>query len=79
MRKGTCGKCQTKNIELCNGLCCDCTKALDQWLGGEPCHGNNGRQAKPKQPSMSFKLGDMISDELAAENELENLRVAGRR
>lgn len=63
-RKAKCGKCQTPNVEVCNGLCADCQQALDAWQYGS-------------RTPMQFKLGDVLEDDLAAENELAGLRAAG--
>lgn len=62
--KAKCGKCQTPNVEVENGLCGDCYRALDAW------------QYDNRTP-MQFKLGDVLEDDLEAENELAGLRAAG--
>jgi len=76
-KRRTDGKCQTPNVEVCNGLCADCQKALDAWQNGAPSH---GRRLNPDgKPQMTFKLGDLIEDDLEAESELAGLRAAGGR
>lgn len=74
--QGTCRKCQETDIEVRNGLCDPCWKALDAWEG-QPHLGN---RVRPRRRDGSLgQLGDALGEDLAAEGELTRLRTAGRR